>query len=183
MRRVSALDRFRVAGRLVVHALLAMAAVVLGSSPLMAATTEPVRTQAGSLAGVPARDPSITVYRGVPFAAAPVGDLRWRPPQPPIPWQGTRKADRFGSICPQSGEAAAMSEDCLFLNIWSGAGSAAEKRPVFLWIYGGGFSGGAGSSPQFDGEGLARKGLVVVTVNYRLGALGFLATPDLSNES
>jgi para-nitrobenzyl esterase len=177
------LIRSRVVGGLVVYALLAMAAVALGSSPLVAATTEPVRTQAGSLTGAPARDPSVTVYRGVPFAAAPIGALRWRPPQPPIPWQGARKADRYGSTCPQSGEAAAMSEDCLFLNIWSGAVSAAAKRPVFVWIYGGGFSGGAGSSPQFDGEGLARKGLVVVTFNYRLGALGFLATPELSKES
>ena len=175
--------RSRVAGRRVVHVFFAMAAVLLVSSPLRAATIGAVRTQAGLVTGVPARDPSITVYRGLPFAAAPIGTLRWRPPQPPIPWQGTRKADRFGSTCPQSGEPAAMSEDCLFLNIWSGAGSAAEKRPVFVWIYGGGFSGGAGSSAQFDGEGLARKGLVVVTFNYRLGALGFLATPDLSNES
>jgi para-nitrobenzyl esterase len=177
------LIRFRVAGRLVVHAFLATAALLLGSSPLLAATTGAVRIRTGMVSGVPARDPAITVFRGIPFAAPPVGELRWRPPEPPIPWQGTRQADRFGSICPQSGDPGGMSEDCLFLNVWSGAVSAGAKRPVFVWIYGGGFSGGAGSSPQFDGEGLARKGLVVVTFNYRLGALGFLATPELSKES
>jgi len=162
---------------------VAAASVVLATSAAVAAPTEPVRTQAGLVSGAPGRDPSITVYKGIPFAAPPVGDLRWRPPQPPIPWQGVRQGDHFGSICPQSGETDSASEDCLFLNIWSQAAPAAGKRPVFVWIYGGGFSGGAGSSPQFDGEGLARKGLVVVTFNYRLGALGFLATPELSKES
>ena len=96
------------------------------------------------------------------------------------------KADRFGNICPQAQPPHAtlpLSEDCLFLNVWSGAASASERRPVFVWIYGGGFSGGSGSSPEFDGANLARKGLVVVTFNYRVGALGFLATPELSKES
>jgi para-nitrobenzyl esterase len=149
----------------------------------MAAMGEPVRTQSGLTSGVPARDPSVSLFKGIPFAAPPVGELRWRSPQPPVPWQGVRKADHFGSICPQSGPMTSMSEDCLFLNIWSGAVSSAERRPVFVWIYGGGFSGGTGSNPLFDGEGLARKGLVVVTFNYRIGALGFLATPELSMES
>jgi len=161
-------------------------AVVLAAGPARAAIDEPVRTVAGLLQGVPASDPSITVFKGVPYAAAPVGELRWRPPQAPVAWQGVRKADQFGSMCPQGqppGTTMPMSEDCLFLNVWSGAASATERRPVFVWIYGGGFSGGSGSSPQFDGENLARKGLVVVTFNYRLGALGFLATPELSKES
>ncbi len=157
-----------------------------GAGQSMAALNEPVRTGSGLLSGVPGRDASITVFKGVPFAAPPVGELRWKAPQPVIPWQGVRKADQFGNLCPQSqpqGANNAMGEDCLHLNVWTGASSGSERRPVFVWIYGGGFSGGSGSSPQFDGENLARKGLVVVTFNYRLGALGFLATPELSKES
>jgi para-nitrobenzyl esterase len=167
----------------VIRAILAMASVSLNSTPVMAALSEPVRTDAGLVSGLTVRDSSITVYKGIPFAAPPAGELRWRLPQPPIRWQGVRKAEQFGSSCPQSGQMTSMSEDCLFLNIWSGATSSVERRPVFVWIYGGGFSAGAGSSPQFDGEALARNGVVVVTFNYRLGALGFLATPELSKES
>ena len=154
-------------------------------SPLSAATNEPVRTESGLVRGVPGRDPSVTVYKGVPYAAPPVGDLRWRAPQPPLAWEGVRKADTFGSSCPQTrprpGEA--ISEDCLFLNIWTGAASASERRPVMVWIHGGRFIFGSGADPRFDGEGLARKGVVVVTMNYRLGVFGFLATPELSSES
>ena len=152
----------------------------------MAAFSQPVKIQTGLVSGVPGRDPAIQVFKGIPYAAAPVGDLRWRPPAPPAAWTGVRKADQFGPMCPQPqppGRSAPMSEDCLSLNIWTGAKSPGEKRPVFVWIYGGGFSGGTGSSPNFDGEGLAKKGVVVVTFNYRLGALGFLATPELSKES
>jgi para-nitrobenzyl esterase len=159
---------------------------VLGSSPVMAALGQPVRTEAGLVQGIPATDPAITVYKGIRYAAAPTGELRWRPPQPPSAWSGVQKADRFGNLCPQAQSPRAtlpMSEDCLFLNVWTGASAGSERRPVFVWIYGGGFSGGSGSSPEFDGESLARKGLVVVTFNYRLGALGFLATPELSKES
>ncbi len=142
-------------------------------------------TQSGQVAGVPGIDPAVTVYKGIPYAAAPVGDLRWRAPQPVAAWAGVRKADHFGDSCPQDarGQNVAMSEDCLYLNVWTGATSPTEKRPVFVWIYGGAFSAGSGSDPTFDGEGLAKKGVIVVTFNYRLGALGFLATPDLSAES
>ena len=179
-------DDLRLAHRRVVRVFLATAAIVFVSSPVMAALNGPVRAESGLVQGIPARDASITVYKGIPYAAPPIGELRWRAPQAPIPWQGVRKADQFGSLCPQSqppGAQLPMSEDCLFLNVWTGASSASERRPVFVWIYGGGFSGGSGSSPEFDGEDLARKGLVVVTFNYRLGALGFLATPELSKES
>lgn len=154
--------------------------------PLQAAINEPVKIDAGLVSGVPARDASITVFKGIPFAAPPVGDLRWRAPQPAIPWQGVRKADQFGSGCFQVQMQRAVSsgsEDCLFLNVWTGASSPAERRPVFVWIYGGRFTLGAGSDSLFDGEGLARKGIVVVTLNYRLGVFGFLATPELSQES
>jgi para-nitrobenzyl esterase len=147
--------------------------------------SEPVRTEAGPVLGLSAKDPSIMVYKGIPYAAAPVGALRWQAPQPPIQWEGVRMADQFGDICPQMqrNTNVPMSEDCLFLNIWTGAGSADERRPVLVWIYGGRFIGGSGSEPIYDGEGLARKGLVVVTFNYRTGVFGFLATPELSQES
>ena len=179
-------------GRLaaMMSALLVLAATLpaMAQSPASPPRT-PVRIDTGLVSGVSARDPAITVYKGIPFAAPPVGRLRWRAPAPAAPWKGVRQADTFGALCPQptQGPASAasppMSEDCLTLNIWTGAASASEKRPVFVWIYGGGFVAGTGSSPEFDGEGLARKGVIVVTFNYRLGVLGFLATPELSRES
>ncbi|PXA93700.1 carboxylesterase [Caulobacter sp. D5] len=147
----------------------------------------PLRIETGLLAGAAGRDPAITVYKGVPYAAAPVGPLRFRPPAAPAAWEGVRQADRFGALCPQPQgggppPAGPMDEDCLTANVWTAA-AAGEKRPVLVWIYGGGFLTGTGASPEFDGEGLARKGVVVVTFNYRLGALGFLATPALSAEA
>ncbi|HEY3868789.1 MAG TPA: carboxylesterase family protein [Actinocrinis sp.] len=147
-----------------------------------------VPIESGLVEGLPGRDRSVTVYRGIPYAAAPVGPLRWRPPQPPLPWEGVRRAHRFGPMCPQApnpeiaGTDLPMHEDCLRLNAWSGAREAGERRPVLVWIYGGGFRAGSGSSARYDGENLARSGLVVVTFDYRLGALGFLATPELSAE-
>jgi para-nitrobenzyl esterase len=149
--------------RTITRMLLLIASVIPGSHPLMAAINEPLRTETGLLSGVPGRDPSITVYKGVLYAAPPIGDLRWNAPQPPIPWEGVRKADQFGSICPQMqrDSSAPISEDCLFLNIWSGAASPAERRPVLVWFYAGRFIGGAGSEPLYDGEGLARNGLLL----------------------
>ncbi len=142
----------------------------------------PVPTESGLVEGAAAADPSVTVFRGIPYAAPPVGPLRWRPPEPPEPWAGVRVADSFGPVCPQPASASAMngvdlpmSEDCLTLNIWTGPG---EGRPVLVWIYGGGFFAGTGANPLFDGTNLARKGLVVITFNYRVGALGFLALPE-----
>lgn len=143
----------------------------------------PTRTKTGLISGIAGRDASILVYKGIPYAAPPVGNLRFRPPEPPPSWEGVRKADQYGNSCPQPGPKDKMSEDCLFANVWTGASFATERRPVFVWIYGGAFSMGSGSDPAFDGEALAKKGLVVVTFNYRLGALGFLATPELSRES
>jgi para-nitrobenzyl esterase len=152
------------------------------------AASAPVKIDTGSLTGMAGRDPAVTVYKGIPYAAPPAGNLRWRPPAPALPWDGVRKADSFGFACPQPGGEMArglqQSEDCLTLNVWTGAKpDRAEKRPVYVWIYGGGFIGGTGASPEFDGEGLAKKGVVVVTFNYRVGVLGFLATPELSRES
>ncbi len=148
----------------------------------------PTKIESGMIQGVQGRDRSVTVYKGVPYAAPPVGDLRFKAPEPPKAWEGVYKADHFGKVCPQGGGQGGgnqdnMSEDCLTTNIWTGAAFALERRPVYVWIYGGGFAGGSGSEPQYDGEALAKKGVVVVTFNYRLGALGFLATPELSKES
>jgi para-nitrobenzyl esterase len=165
---------------------VAAATVLLtGARPALAAINAPVRIESGLVQGVPAGDPSVTAFKGIPYAAPPVGDLRWRPPARPLAWSGVRTADRFGDICPQlqnpGGEP--MSEDCLVANIWTGAASSNERRPVLVWVHGGGFGAESGSAPKLDGEALAKKGVVLVTFNYRLGPLGFLATPELSQES
>jgi para-nitrobenzyl esterase len=155
-------------------------------APAMAGITGPVRVETGLLSGTPGADASITAFKGIPYAAPPVGELRWRPPQPAAKWQGVRKAEQFGPICPQptghGAPAPAMSEDCLFLNVWTGAKSSRERRPVMVWIHGAG-QAQAGSHPLYDGEALAKKGVVVVTVDYRILALGTLVTPELSKES
>jgi len=167
--------------------------------PIGAALNHSVRIESGLLEGVPAQTTGITVFKGIPYAAPPVGELRWRAPQTPAKWSGVRRADEFSADCPQrrsgpfgpwsaeyiskAGMEGGSSEDCLYLNIWTGAKAAGEKRPVFVWIHGGSFSSGSGDVPVYDGEGLAAKGLVMVTINYRLGALGFLAHADLTKES
>ena len=131
----------------------------------------------------------IAVYRGIPFAAPPVGDLRWRAPQPAAKWPSVRVTDKFAPACVQGGGGAAKgkgpenSEDCLYLNVWTPAKAATERLPVMVWIYGGGFVGGSTSVPSQTGEQLAKKGVVVVSVAYRVGPLGFLAHPGLSAES
>ncbi|HEY1217129.1 MAG TPA: carboxylesterase family protein [Bryobacteraceae bacterium] len=173
--------------------LLIMALISTGV--LTAAISEPVQVSGGALMGVPGRDPSITVFKGIPFAAPPVGDLRWREPKPVVSWKSVRTAGEFGSSCIQTIRDELkpwtyefmthnqISEDCLYLNVWTPATSPAEKRPVFVYVYGGGFNSGSGAVPLYDGEGLAKKGLVVVTFNYRVGVLGFLALPELTRES
>jgi para-nitrobenzyl esterase len=156
---------------------------------------DPRQLESGQVAGVPGRDPTVRVYRGLPYAAPPVGELRWRPPQPPRGWTGVRVADRFAPACQQHVAGSRLpwtrefmhqggvSEDCLYLNVWTAAPRADARRPVFVWIYGGGFNEGSGSVAIYDGEALAQKGLVVVTFNYRVGVFGFLALPELSAES
>ncbi len=156
----------------------------------------PVVTVAqGQLAGIPGDDPSITVFKGIPFAAPPVGDLRWRPPQPAPAWRGVHRADTFGASAMQADQRSFgpwteeymfrnhMSEDCLTLNIWTPARSTEERRAVFVWIHGGAYFSGSGEVLLYDGEGLAQKGVIVVTFNYRLGVFGFLAHPELTAES
>jgi carboxylesterase 2/para-nitrobenzyl esterase len=149
-----------------------------------------VTIDTGTLQGIPGRDPSVTVFRGIPYAAPPTGDRRWRPPAPAQPWTGIRAAAHFGPMCPQSPQDAKsagiglpLSEDCLHLNVWTAADAESAGLPVLVWIYGGGFRAGTGANPRFDGERLAAKGVVVVTFNYRLGVFGFLAAPELSAES
>jgi len=143
----------------------------------------------GGQIAVPAPGPDgVRSFKGLPYAAPPVGALRWRPPAPVVAWPGLRPTDRFGADCMQppsetaSPPARPRSEDCLYLNVWSGAKPGAGQ-PVFVWIHGGGSRVGSGAQPQYDGTALARKGVVVVTINYRLGPLGFLSTHALSAES
>lgn len=158
------------------------------------ALEDPVQVSGGLLDAGPPLNSGVKVYKGIPYASAPTGAARWRPPQAPPVWDGVRDASRFGAVCMQGPGlgydnlatlpgAPAMDEDCLFLNVWSGAETAAERRPVMVWIYGGAFTDGAGSVPLYDGETLARKGAIVVTLNYRVGPFGFFAHPALSDES
>ena len=151
-----------------------------------AAIAAPVRVEGGLLEG--SIEDSLTVYRGIAYAAPPVGDLRWRPPQPAPKWQGVKIADKFSPACFQASPAIANlgggpSEDCLYLNVWTPAKRLADRLPVMLWIHGGGFTAGATAERLYSGEQLAKKGVVVVTLDYRLGAFGFLAHPGLSGES
>jgi para-nitrobenzyl esterase len=144
-----------------------------------------IATQYGPVRGT---GTDVVAFKGIPYAAAPAGRLRWRAPEPPARWTETRNATAFGPRCPQpqprvSDSAAPASEDCLSLNIWTPAKSGSDRLPVMVWIHGGGFFGGTASVPTYDGEALARRGVVLVTLNYRLGALGFLAHPALSRES
>lgn len=132
----------------------------------------------------------VTSYKGLPYAAAPVGKLRWTAPQPAAKWKGVRKADHFGARCMQLPlfsdmvfRADGVSEDCLFLNVWTPAKSPKEKLPVLVYFYGGGFAAGDGSEPRYDGESMAAKGIVTLTVNYRLNVFGFLAHPELTKEA
>jgi len=131
----------------------------------------------------------IRIYRGIPFAAPPIGDLRWKPPQPLAPWKGVRDCTTFGPACPQPKQALLtintqdQNEDCLYLNVWTPANTTVDRLPVMVWIHGGGCTTGAGSLPIYEGSNLARQGVVVVTFNYRLGPFGFFAHPLLSAES
>ncbi|MBI1177353.1 carboxylesterase family protein [bacterium] len=161
-----------------------------------ASALDVVTTQSGRVSGTKTADGEITSFKGVPFAAPPVGDLRWKAPQPVKPWDGVRECTKLGAS-PMQGKPAPfsmwskeflipdepISEDCLYLNVWTGAKSAGEKRPVLVWIYGGGFSSGGSGCPIYDGEAMARKGIVFVSINYRVGPFGFFAHPELTKES
>ena len=188
------------------------AAVIVATTQLTAMIPEQVKIDSGLVAGTASGQPSVRVFKGIPFAAPPLGENRWKAPQPVGKWDGVRKADAFGAPCAAGpgraggggggrgaapgapGAAApvapaapprepARSEDCLYLNVWTSANNPNERRPVMMWIYGGGFTGGSGGQAWYDGENLASKGPVIVTMNYRLGSLGFFAHPELAKES
>ncbi|HEY9154100.1 MAG TPA: carboxylesterase family protein [Opitutaceae bacterium] len=144
--------------------------------------TAPVPTEYGPVQGLV--ENGLSIFKGIPFAAPPVGDRRWRAPQPPQKWVQPRAAEKFANDPFQgNGTQPDVGEDCLYLNIWSPAKSPNDRVPVLVWIYGGGFSFGSTATPVHDGEHLARKGVVLVTINYRVGTLGFLAHPELDQES
>jgi para-nitrobenzyl esterase len=149
---------------------------------LIAQQPAPVKVENGLLQGI--YEDGLAVYKGIPFAAPPVADFRWKAPQPAAKWTGVRLADKFApgavqGINPPSGK----SEDCLYLNVWSPAKLSKEKVPVLVWIYGGGFAVGYTSDPMYNGANLAKKGVVLVSIAYRVGPLGFLAHPELSKEN
>ena len=170
---------------------LAGVASVLLATSITLAGAEPVPVTGGLVEGTAGTDPSVRVFRGIPFAAPPVGPLRWKAPQPVTAWTGVRQADTWGTRCMQAAmwgaplvsREAGMGEDCLYLNVWTTARGPGEKRPVLFVIHGGGFAQGSSSEPRTDGEWFAKQGIVVVEPNYRLGVIGFLAHPELSRES
>lgn len=153
--------------------------LLLGSQ--VAAVDEPIQLTHGQVSGVTEAD-GVQAFLGIPFAAPPIGDLRWKAPEPPTPWQGVRVADRHGPVCMQRGRSY-MSEDCLYLNLWTKAASADEKLPVMVWIHGGGWTFGSNSTPVYNGEAFASNGVVLVSVNYRMNGFGWMAHPALSAES
>ena len=160
-----------------------------------------VKTKQGIVEGIPAADPRITAFKSVPFAKPPLGKLRFAPPQPAEPWEGVRQCYKFPPIPVQpspdrnpppedvySREWSVdpdipVSEDCLYLNIWTPAKTGKEKLPVYFWIFGGGWQVGHTAEMEFDGERIARRGIVVVTVNYRLNMLGFFCHPEITAEN
>jgi len=155
-----------------------------------------IKVEGGLISGGADAKGDVHFFKGVPFAAPPVGPLRWREPQPVVPWRGIRNCDQYGASPMQGKPApflmwtreyliapAPISEDCLYLNVWTGARTTKEKRPVLVWIYGGGFTSGGGNVPIYDGTAMARKGVVFVSVNYRVGIFGFFAHPGLTKES
>ena len=163
---------------------------VLGAgftASVVLAQDRPRAIDGGMVSGVPGRDPGVLVFKGIPYGAPPVGELRWRAPQPVEPWSGVRAASEVGPACVGrnfgSIPAGGMSEDCLYLNVWTPTRESGARLPVLVWIHGGGFQGGSGYHPSYEGEEFARQGVVVVTFNYRVGVLGFLAHPELTSES
>jgi para-nitrobenzyl esterase len=179
-------------GKQTAEALLAIG-LVLGTNTTALAGSLMVKTSAGAIEGKTINDGKVKAFLGVPYAAAPVGDLRWKAPEAAAKWKGTRDATKFGAHCAQGRvfedmifQDGAGSEDCLFLNVYAPEASKTSKNlgkfPVMFWIHGGGYSGGASSEPRHNGDFLPTRGVVLVTINYRLGVFGFLATSDLAKE-
>lgn len=164
--------------------------LTLSATVSLAGGNDALKVTGGEIRG--ALEGGVMAYKGIPFAAPPVGDLRWQPPQPVVPWEGTKYATSFGANCPQAPYPAAsiypsptgeFNEDCLYLNVWSTGSRPKDKHPVMVWIHGGALTRGSGSNSTYNGVNLAKKGVVLVTVNYRLGPLGYLAHPELTEES
>jgi len=186
-------DKLRRVGGLKLAVALAIMGAAAAAPPVRAEGAAPahaLKVEAGQIADVAPDASGVRSLKGIPFAAPPVGNLRWKAPQPVTAWEGERHATQFGPRCMQSARLGnidplnpRMSEDCLYLNIWTLAKSANERLPVMVWIYGGSFNVGAGSEPWYDGTNLAKKGVVVVTLNYRVDVFGFLAHPQLTAES
>ena len=165
-------------------AALALTAAGYAANPLV------VKTDKGKVEGAYTADQQVRAFKGIPFAAPPVGELRWQPPQPAAKWKDILEATEFGHRCIQTSAYPDMifhdpgqSEDCLTLNVWTPAKSKKDKLPVMVWIYGGGYTGGGTSEARQDGQYLAHRGVVVVSMNYRLGIFGFFALPELTAES
>ncbi len=178
------------------RALTALVLLALQPAAPAASAPEPrVHLPEGWIEGATDTAAGVRIFRGLPYAAAPVGELRWRPPIPPAPWQGVRQATAFAPGCPQQlprerlpwtapfMHQGSIDEDCLYLNVWAPLRAVTGRLPVLVYLHGGGFREGSGSVAVYDGAALAARGLIVVTINYRLGILGFLAHPDLSAES
>ena len=164
-------------------------AFVFSLSGFAFTANDTIRVEGGLISGSTAD--GVRSYKGIPFAAPPVGELRWKPPQPVVAWAGVRECTEFGPQCPQApypqgslfySPPQRQSEDCLYLNVWTAA-KAGEKRPVMIWIHGGALTRGSGSTRTYDGTAFAKKGVVLVTINYRLGPLGYLAHSELTAES
>lgn len=165
---------------MIVATLLSCFATAAFNNPINIVTIE-----TGSIEG---EGSTVHAYKGIPYAAPPVDDWRWKPPQPALAWKGIRQTKHFGADCWQPAEypelqGNGMSEDCLTLNVWTPATDTTAKLPVYVWLYGGGWRYGSASHPAFDGENMARRGVIVVTLNYRMGLLGFLSHPQLSRAS
>jgi para-nitrobenzyl esterase len=164
-------------------------AQLTSSAPVAAAVPQPIHVDGGLIAGTWPEANGVRAYKGIPYAAPPVWALRWREPQPVPPWRGVRASNQFGANCIQprlfkdiNPFIPAMSEDCLYLNVWTTA-QPGKYLPVFFWIHGGAYQAGSGAEPRHDGAALAKKGVIVVTINYRLGVFGFFAHPHLTAES
>jgi len=170
---------------------LAIAGVFFGCAARAVADPLNVKTDQGQVHGKLINDGKVKAFLGIPYAAPPVGELRWKAPQPPAHWKGVRDATMFGAHCAQIHvfddmifQDSGPSEDCLYLNVYAPADASSKSRlPVMFWIHGGGYSGGGGDEPRHNGDFLPTKGVVLVTINYRLGVFGFLATPDLAKEA
>jgi para-nitrobenzyl esterase len=169
---------------------LAAAAFIAISFAGDALAADQVKTTNGVVEGTGTQSSGVRMFKGVPFAAPPVVDLRWKAPQPVKNWEGVRQATQFGPRCMQQPvfgdmnfRSNGMSEDCLYLNVWTPATSSTARLPVLVYFYGGGFRAGDGSEPRYDGESMARRGIVALTVNYRLAEFGFFAHPELTAES